>query len=154
MENVEKLIKTSLEEIERVLNSKTIVGEPMTFDGNTIVPLVKIAFGFGAGGGAAGGMGKDDKSKGEGTGGAAAGGAAGGMGKDDKSKGEGTGGAAAGGAWIRPSAIIIINKDGIRVEPITGTTGSILTKAGDIIGKVVEKRVLKGKEEKKEEKEE
>ena len=131
MENVEKLIKTSLEEIERVLNSRTIVGEPMTFDENTIVPLVKIAFGFGAGGGAAGGMGKDDKSK-----------------------GEGTGGAAAGGAWIRPSAVIIINKDGIRVEPITGATGSILRKAGDIIGKVVEKRVLKGKEEKKEEKEE
>ena len=57
-----------------------------------------------------------------------------------------------GGAWIKPAAVIIINKDGVRVEPITGATGSILTKAGDIIGKVVEKRVLKGKEEKKEEK--
>jgi len=129
MENVEKLIKTSLEEIERVLNSRTIVGEPMTFEGDTIIPLIRIAFGFGAGGGAGGGIGKDDKSK-----------------------GEGTGGAAAGGAWIKPAAVIIINKDGVRVEPITGATGSIITKAGDIIGKVVEKRVLKGKEEKKEEK--
>jgi len=130
MEDVEKLIKTSLEEIERVLTSKTVVGEPMTFEGNTLVPLVRIAFGFGVGGGAGGGMGKDEKSK-----------------------GEGSGGAAAGGAWIKPAAVIVINKDGVKIEPITGATGSVLAKAGDIIGKVVEKRVLKGKEEKKEEKE-
>ncbi|NQT48687.1 MAG: sporulation protein YtfJ [Chloroflexi bacterium] len=130
MEDVEKLIKTSLEEIERVLTSKTVVGEPMTFEGNTLVPLVRIAFGFGVGGGAGGGMGKDEKSK-----------------------GEGSGGAAAGGAWIKPVAVIVINKDGVKIEPITGATGSVLAKAGDIIGKVVEKRVLKGKEEKKEEKE-
>jgi len=130
MEDVEKLIKTSLEEIERVLTSKTVVGEPMTFEGNTLVPLVRIAFGFGVGGGAGGGMGKDEKSK-----------------------GEGSGGAAAGGAWIKPVAVIVINEDGVKIEPITGATGSVLAKAGDIIGKVVEKRVLKGKEEKKEEKE-
>ena len=130
MEDVEKLIKTSLEEIERVLTSKTVVGEPMTFEGNTLVPLVRIAFGFGVGGVAGGGMGKDEKSK-----------------------GEGSGGAAAGGAWIKPVAVIVINKDGVKIEPITGATGSVLAKAGDIIGKVVEKRVLKGKEEKKEEKE-
>lgn len=131
MEDVEKLIKTSLEEIERVLTSRTVVGEPMSFEGNTIIPLIRIAFGFGAGGGA-------------GTG----------SGKEEKSKGEGGGGAAAGGAWIKPAAVIIINKDGVKVEPVTGATGSVLTKAGDIIGRVVEKRVLGGKEEKKEEKEE
>jgi len=128
MEDVERLIKSSLEEIEKVLSSKTVVGEPITFGDNTIVPLVRIAFGFGAGGGAGGGSGKDEKSK-----------------------GEGSGGAAAGGAWIKPAALIIINSEGVRVEPVTGATGSVLTKAGDIIGKVVEKRVFRGKEKEEEE---
>lgn len=126
MEDVEKLVKTSLSEIERLLSSRTVVGEPITFEGNTLIPLVRIAFGFGAGGGA---------------------------GTSERSKGEGSAGVAAGGALIRPVAIIVINKEGVKVEPIRGATASLLEKAGAAVMKAVEKRGRKEKEE-KEEKEE
>ena len=72
MEDVEKLIKTSLGEIEHLLSSKTVVGEPITIQNSTIIPLIAIGFAFGAGGGSGkGGTAKD--SEGEGTGGAAGG---------------------------------------------------------------------------------
>ena len=51
MEEVERLLKNSVEEMEKLLSAKTVVGEPLTVDGNTIVPLLSIGFGFGAGGG-------------------------------------------------------------------------------------------------------
>jgi uncharacterized spore protein YtfJ len=65
MEDVEKLLKTSMGEIERLLSTKTVVGEPITAEGNTIIPLISIGFGFGAGGG----TGKNEKGSGTGTGG-------------------------------------------------------------------------------------
>lgn len=114
MEDVEKLIRSSLEEIERLLTSKTVVGEPMIIEGNTIVPLIRIGFGFGA----AGGSGAGGKS----------------------AKGEGSGGGAAGAAWIRPTAVIVVGKDGVKVESIKGTVSSVVEKAGEIIVEAVEKR--------------
>ncbi len=68
MENVENLVRTTLEEIEKVLSTKTVVGEPITIEGRTLIPLISVFFGFGAGAGS--GMGMDSKKqKGEGTGG-------------------------------------------------------------------------------------
>ena len=82
MEQVENLVKTTLGEIEKVLSTKTVVGEPMTIEGTTLIPLISAGFGFGAGGG----TGKDMANK----------------------KGEGTGGGTGGGAWVRPVAVIIV----------------------------------------------
>ena len=67
MEDVEKLMKTSLAEIERLLNSKTVIGDPITVEGNTLIPLVSIGFGFGAGGGTGPTM-EGDKNLGVGAG--------------------------------------------------------------------------------------
>ena len=39
MEIVENLVKTTLGEIEKVLSTKTVVGEPMVVEGATLVPL-------------------------------------------------------------------------------------------------------------------
>ena len=121
MEDVEKLVKTSLGEIEKLLSTKSVVGDPVTIEGSTIIPLISIGFGFGAGGGS----GKGEKA----------------------AKGEGTGGGTGGGGGIKPIAIIVINKDGVKVESIKGGTASVLEKVGDVIGKAVEKRGEK-KEEK------
>ena len=71
MEQVETLVKTTLGEIEKVISTKTVVGEPMVIQGVTLVPLIKAGFGFGAGAGA----GKGEASqKGEGSGGGTGGG--------------------------------------------------------------------------------
>ena len=113
MEDVEKLIKTSISEIERLLSTKTVVGEPITIEGNTIIPLVSVGFGFGAGGGT--GRMKTGEA------------------------GEGTGGGTGGGGGIKPIAVIIISKDGVRLEPIKGAAASALEKVTEVIGKTVNK---------------
>ena len=40
MENVENLFNKAVGEIERMLNSSMVVGEPITVDGNTLIPLL------------------------------------------------------------------------------------------------------------------
>ncbi len=107
MKNVENLFNTTITEIERMLNTKTVVGDPITVEGNTLIPLISVGFGFGAGGG-------------EGT---------------DPSKGAGTGGGTGGGGGVKPVALIIINKDGVRVEPIKSGASSAMEKIAETIAK-------------------
>ncbi len=94
-----------------------MVGEPITVEGNTIIPLICIGFAFGAGGAS----GKAQKA----------------------AAGEGLAGGTGGGGGIKPIAIIVVNKDGVKVEAISGKAGTILEKVGDVIGKVVEKGTSK-----------
>jgi len=108
MKNVENLFNTTITEIERMLNTKTVVGEPITVEGNTMIPLISIGFGFGAGGG-------------EGA---------------DPKHGAGTGGGTGGGGGVKPVALIIINKDGVRVEPIKSGAASAMEKLAETVGKV------------------
>jgi len=108
MEDIEKLFDKAVTEIERMLNTKTVVGEPITVEGNTLIPLVNVGFGFGVGGG-------------QGT---------------EPQKGSGHGGGTGGGGGVKPVALIIINADGVRVEPIKSGTASVLEKVADTIGKV------------------
>ncbi|MEL6258002.1 MAG: spore germination protein GerW family protein [Pseudomonadota bacterium] len=51
MEDVQKLLKGTVEELDRLLNAKNVLGEPIERDGATIIPMVSYGFGFGAGGG-------------------------------------------------------------------------------------------------------
>ncbi|WP_084649434.1 GerW family sporulation protein [Saccharospirillum impatiens] len=109
MKQVEDLVKTSMGEIERLLNTKTVVGEPITHEGSTIIPLVSVGFGFGAGGGTGN----------PGTGDA----------------GEGSGMGTGGGGGVKPVAVIIIDKDGVRLESIKGGATSVMEKVVDVVGK-------------------
>lgn len=128
MEYVERILKTSMGEIERLLSTKTVVGEPMDVEGNTIIPLVSFGFAFSAGGGS----GKGDKAgKGEG-------------------KGEGSGVGTGGGGGIKPVAVIIINKDGVNIAPIVGGTATVFEKISDVVGEVAGKAIEKRGEKKKE----
>jgi uncharacterized spore protein YtfJ len=113
MEQVESLVKTTLGEIEKVLSTKTVVGEPVKIEGVTLVPLIKAGFGFGAGAGS---------GKGE-----------------SRQKGEGTGGGTGGGAYIRPIAVIIITKEGVKMEPVMGRVTGALEKLGETIPETIEK---------------
>lgn len=108
MEEIERLFKTAIEEIERLLNTKTVVGEPIVVEGKTLIPLVSLGFGFGA----AGGVGKAPKAK------------------DDK-KLEGLGGGTAGGGGIKPVGLIVVDEDGVRFDPVKTGTTSVLERAVD-----------------------
>jgi uncharacterized spore protein YtfJ len=116
MKDVENLFSKTITEIERMLNTKTVVGDPITVEGNTLIPLVSVGFGFGAGGG-------------EGT---------------DPSKGAGTGGGTGGGGGVKPVALIIINKDGVRLEPIKGGTATVLEKIVETVGKATAGKAAAG----------
>lgn len=110
MENVESLFKQAVAEIERMLSTKTVVGEPLTIGDNTIIPLVSVGFGFAAGGGSG----------------------------KESSKGEG--GGTGGGGGVKPVAILIINKDGVRMEPIKSGTASVLEKVAETVAKTSAKK--------------
>jgi uncharacterized spore protein YtfJ len=114
MEPIENLLKLTLAEIERVLNTRTVVGDPITVEGNTIIPLVAVGFGFGGGGGS----GKGQKT----------------------ANVEGLGGGSGGGGGMKPVAVIIINKDGVRVEPVRRGAATVVEKFGEAVGKIIEKR--------------
>ena len=124
MSMVESLVKTTLEEIEKVLTTRTIVGEPITIEGRTLIPLISVGFGFGAGGAS---------GKGE-----------------AKQKGEGEGGGTGGGAWVRPIAVIIIDENGVRIEPVRRGLSTMIEKIGETVPKVVDKLVEKWEGRKKE----
>jgi uncharacterized spore protein YtfJ len=102
MVNTESLFSKAVEEIDRMLNAKTVVGEPITVAGNTLIPLISVGFGFGAGGSEAA-----DAQKG----------AAGGVG---------------GGGGVKPVALIIVSQDGVRVESVKGAAASLVDKLSDV----------------------
>ena len=103
MENTQNMVRITLEEIEKVLNTRTVFGEPMTFEGTTIIPLIAVGFGFGAGGG-------------------------GGRAPTQQQNAEGSGGAAGGGVGIKPVGIVVIDANGARIEPVVGGIASAMEK--------------------------
>lgn len=107
MKDIESLFGKAIDEVERLLNTKTVVGDPITVDGNTLIPLISIGFGFGVGAG-------------EGA---------------DPKKGAGNGGGTGAGGGVKPVGLIIIDKDGVRVEPVKGAAASLLEKVADVAGK-------------------
>ncbi|MFN3171601.1 MAG: GerW family sporulation protein [Hyphomicrobiales bacterium] len=50
MEDVERLLKGTVEELDRLLSAKNVLGDPIERDGATVIPIVSYGFGFGAGG--------------------------------------------------------------------------------------------------------
>jgi uncharacterized spore protein YtfJ len=108
MNGIENLFEKTVGEIERMLNSKTAVGDPIEIEGNTLIPLVNVGFGFGVG-------------SGEGT---------------EPKKGSGHGGGTGGGGGVKPVAVVIINADGVRVEPIKSGATSVFEKVAETVGKV------------------
>lgn len=50
MEDVERLLKGTVEELDKLLNAKNVLGDPIEKGNSTIIPIVSYGFGFGAGG--------------------------------------------------------------------------------------------------------
>jgi uncharacterized spore protein YtfJ len=124
MEDVEKLVKTTLGEIEKVLDAKTVVGEPITIEGTTLIPLMSVGFGFAAGGGTGKGETKEETEGG----------------------GSGTGG----GGGVKPIAVMVIDKDGVRIEPIKGGMATAMEKLSETIPDIAAKLTEKWGDRKKE----
>ncbi len=118
---VEELMREVVEQLEKLITTKTIVGEPITMAGKTVVPISKVSFGFGSGGG---------------------------EGKRDEDSGFGGGGG--GGAKIEPVAFLVISEDEVQLLSTTGKgldIGKIIESVPDVMDKI---KSLKGKKEKEE----
>ncbi|MCQ6962489.1 GerW family sporulation protein [Methanolobus chelungpuianus] len=118
---LEDVIKGVSCELERLVNTKTIIGEPIVFGANTIIPVSKVSFGFGTGGG-------EGRKKGE---------------------EEGFGGGGGAGAKIEPVAFIHISPDGVKLLPVSGKAdiGQIIDSVPDLIDRMksMKDKVKKGK---------
>lgn len=116
---VEATIREIAGELEKIATTKTIVGEPITAAGKTIIPISKITMGFGAGGG---------------------------EGKKETESGYGGGGGA--GAKIEPVAFIMISEEEAKIFRISekNDVGSILSSLPDVVPDLMEK--LKGMKDK------
>jgi uncharacterized spore protein YtfJ len=105
MPDIKEIAKATLGEIERMLTAKTVVGDPISIEGTTLIPLVSFGFGFGAGGG----QGRGGKT------------------------GEGEGGGTGGGGGMQPVAVIIVTKDGVRVQPTKAGASGLVEKIAETL---------------------
>lgn len=85
--NFEESLKIITEEIASMISTKTVVGEHISIEGRTIIPVTKVSFGFGSGAG-------------EGKG---------------KTGDLGSGGGGGGGACIQPIAFLVVSKDDVQL---------------------------------------
>lgn len=109
MEDVERLLKGTVEELEKLLNARNVLGDPIERDGATVVPIVSYGFGFGAGGGTGA----------------------------DPGKGSGSGAGTGAGGGIKPLGAIIIDKNGARVEAVKGAANNLPAAVSEVAGKVI-----------------
>ena len=116
---LEDLMKEVSSELERLVSTKTVVGDAVTVGDTTIIPVTKVSFGFGTGGG-------EGKSK---------------------NNEEGFGGGGAAGAKIEPVAFIVISKEETRLMSISGKSdiGVLLESVPGLIDKI---KNMKGKRDK------
>jgi len=100
---IEGLMNEALGNLKQMIDVNTIVGDVITTpDGTTIIPVSKVAFGFGAGGSEFGA-----KPAGENA--------------------EHTmfGGGCGGGVSVKPVAFLVVKNDSIRLLPVTGTISTV-----------------------------
>ena len=111
---IDGLMETAMESLKAMVDVNTILGDPVeTPDGNIIVPVSRVSFGFAAGG-------TEFESK-----------------NDDKSDGElPFGGGSGGGISLNPVAFLVVGNNQVRLLPVDN--GAIYDRLLDMVPKVIE----------------
>ncbi len=130
---IEGLMSEAMEHIRKMVDVNTIVGTPITTpDGTTIIPVSKVAFGFGAGGSEFSAAPKSDT----------------------KSDGEALfGGGSGGGVSINPVAFLVANSEQIKLLPVSKSSSTadklidlvpeLITKVNKIANEYIDKKAAK-----------
>lgn len=113
---LENLMNELTNELEQLINTKTVIGEPVAAGDSIIIPVTKVSFGFATGGG----EGKRNISNSE----------------------EGFGGGGGAGAKIEPIAFIVVSGDNVKLMPLSPRTevSAILDSIPIIIDKIKGKK--------------
>ena len=123
---VQDVLKQMAEDIKRFTKTETIFGDPIEVQGNTIIPICKVAIGYGGGGG-----------EGEGP-------------AEAKLTGKGAGAGGGAGLKIEPAALIVAKDGKISIVPIGGReskVGSLLEKIPDVFERMKAARTKGSTEE-------
>ncbi|MBQ4629475.1 MAG: GerW family sporulation protein [Clostridia bacterium] len=113
---IEGLMGEAMGKLKHMIDANTVIGEPITTaDGATIIPVSKVAFGFGAGGSEFGAKPVNEK--------------------EEKAM---FGGASFGGASVKPLSFLVIKDDCIRLIPVTESM-SATEKIVDMIPELLNK---------------
>jgi len=107
--NIEESLKVITEEIANMISTKTVIGEHITIEGRTIIPVTKVSFGFGSGGG-------------EGKG---------------KAGDQGTGFGGGGGACVQPIAFLVVSKDDVQLFALKEK--GVIERISAVIPEIMEK---------------
>ena len=114
---IHNLMKISMESLKKMVDVDTIVGNPLKTDhGNTIIPVSKVSFGFGAGG-------SEFETE-----------------RKSTTDGSPFGGGSGGGVSITPIAFLIVNESGVElkhVEERTSLYERLLDQAPKFINNIV-----------------
>jgi len=105
MQELSDILKTITEEMQKALSAKTTVGDPVTLEDRTIIPLMSVGMGFAAGY------------------------------KSGKEESPGGGG---GGLGMKPVAVVIIDKNGVRVERLGETHHTMIEHMAEAVPKLLE----------------
>lgn len=117
------LMETTMTHIRDMVDSNSIVGEPITTpDGVTVIPISKMSFGFGTGGGNKTASGKDGFSGGGGA-----------------------------GVSINPVAFLVIRDGIVRVMPVAVPAAGTVDRVIELVPQIIDR--VEGFIEKKKEKE-
>ena len=120
---IQGLMKTSMENLKKMVDVDTIVGEAVKTEyGETIIPISKVTFGFAAGG-------SEFKAS-----------------KPDSTDTLPFGGGSGGGVSITPIAFLVVNQDGVELKHIEERV-HILEKILDQMPKMLDKVAGEAKKE-------
>ncbi|MEM2933836.1 MAG: spore germination protein GerW family protein [Methanocellales archaeon] len=111
---IEDLIRLSVEKLSEMVTSETVVGKEIKVGDKSIIPLVKVCFGFGGGGGE-------------------------GEAPEKTAIKKGFGGGSGAGATIEPVALLLIDGEKIgllRVGAIPGTLEKLIEMVPMVIEKI------------------
>ena len=126
---IKGLMETAMQNIKEMVDVNTIVGDTIEAgDGTVVVPISKVAFGFGAGGSE--------------------------FGKNENNSSAKFGGGSGGGVSIEPVAFMVVGQGQIKLVPVdkqTTPTQDIIEQVPTMVGKIVD--TFKNGEKKKKVKE-
>jgi sporulation protein YtfJ len=109
------LMSTTMQKIREMIDVNTIVGQPITAEGTTIIPVSKLSLGFASGG-------SDFTTK-----------------NQKESQDNSFGGGSGAGVNISPVAFLVIREDSLKLIPVSPPPSTTIDRAVELIPEIFDK---------------
>ncbi len=109
------LMSTTMQKIREMIDVNTIIGQPITAEGATIIPVSKVSLGFASGG-------TDFASK-----------------HQKESQDNSFGGGSGAGVSISPVAFLIVKEDSVKLLPVSPPPATTIDRAVELIPEIFDK---------------